>query len=90
MASHKGTRGLDIATRNTLSALDWVLQQSDTDARRPDEFTVMEYCERLKAKGTKIKRRASHERLQEMCDNGALKKRALLVNGKTMNLYSKP
>lgn len=90
MASNKRTRGLDFATRNTLSALDWALQQDDTEQRREDEFTIVEYIEGIRAKGVNLALRTATGRLDNMVHNGLLKKRRMMIGSRFTNLYSKP
>lgn len=53
MASNQRTRGLDKSTRNTLSALDYALEQNDTSKRKADEFTSSEYYRALDCQGRK-------------------------------------
>lgn len=91
MASNKGTRGLDKSTRNTLSALDWALEQNDKALeRRGDEFTSQEYYAGLLAKGEQIGRSGALYRLNGLVTSGKLKKRKTMINGTQTNLYSKP
>ena len=90
MASNKRTRGLDLSTRNTLSALDYALEQTDTGKRKADEFSSSEYYRALIAKGVKISNSGAMYRLKEMVARGEMVKRKLMINGATTNLYSKP
>lgn len=91
MAGNKGTRGLDQSTRNTLSALDYALEQTDiASARRGDEFTSQEYYAGLLAKGEQIGQSGALYRLNGLVTSGKIKKRKLMINGATTNLYSKP
>lgn len=97
MASNQRTRGLDLATRNTLSALDWALEQSETQAaRRSDEFTSQEYYAALLANGASISHSGALYRLNALVTKGdpitgeKLQKRKIMQNGSTTNLYSKP
>ncbi len=89
MASNQRTRGLDKSTRNTLSALDWVLQQDDTARRRDDEFTLIEYIAAMKANGVELPERTAYKKLDDMVRCGKLKKRKLSANGCFRNVYSK-
>lgn len=89
MASNKRTRGLDQSTRNTLSALDWALQQDDTEQRRDDEFTIVEYIAGMRAKGVNLALRTATGRLDNMVHNGLLKKRRMMIGSRFTNLYSK-
>ncbi len=90
MASNQRTRGLDLSTRNTLSALDYALEQTDTGKRKADEFTSSEYYRDLIAKGVKISDSGAMYRLKEMVARGELVKRKTIINGAQTNLYSKP
>jgi hypothetical protein len=91
MAGNKGTRGLDKSTRNTLSALDWALEQSETQAaRRVDEFTSQEYYFALVAKEPNISYSGALYRLRALVTSGKLKKRKVTIAGAPTNLYSKP
>jgi hypothetical protein len=89
MASNQRTRGLDKSTRNTLSALDYALEQTDTSKRKADEFTSSEYYRALIAKGVKISNSGAMYRLTEMVARGELVKRKTMINGAQTNLYSK-
>jgi hypothetical protein len=91
MAGNKGTRGLDKSTRDTLSALDYALEQSEVSAARlVDEFTSQEYYEALVAKGAQISHSGALYRLNGLVASGKLKKRKMTIVGATTNLYSKP
>lgn len=91
MASDQRTRGLDKSTRATLSALDYALEQTDiASARRGDEFTSQEYFAGLLAKGEQIGQSGALYRLNGLVTSGKLKKRKIMINGATTNLYSKP
>jgi len=90
MASNKRTRGLDLSTRNTLSALDYALEQTDTGKRKADEFSSSEYYRALIAKGVKITNSGAMYRLKEMVARNELIKRKTMINGAQTNLYSKP
>ena len=91
MVSNKGTRGLDKSTRATLSALDFALEQSEAAlSRRADEFTVVEYCAGMNAKGIPLKRRSALDRLALLVQSGKLKKRVIIINSRPSNIYSKP
>ena len=90
MVSNKGTRGLDKSTRNTLSALDFALEQSEKTERKANEFTSTEYYRALIAKGVKITNSGAMYRLTEMVARGEMVKRKTMINGATTNLYSKP
>jgi hypothetical protein len=90
MASNQRTRGLDKSTRDTLSALDWALDQSEKTERESNEFTSSDYFLGLIAKGVKISNSGAMYRLTEMVARGELVKRKLMINGATTNLYSKP
>lgn len=89
MAGNKGKRSLDQSTRNTLSALDWVLQQDDTEQRREDEFTIVEYVDGMRAKGVNLALRTATGRLDNMVHNGLLKKRRMMIGSRFTNLYRK-
>ena len=90
MASNQRTRGLDKSTRDTLSALDWALEQSEKTERKPNEFTSSEYHDGLIAKGVNIGKRASIERLYLLVTKGELTVRKITLKGSQTNLYSKP
>lgn len=72
-----------------LSALDLALNQHDTSPQRADEFTIADYVDGIKAKGSFISNRAARDRLDNLIQKGALKKRQLLIAGRQTNLYSK-
>jgi hypothetical protein len=90
MAGNKGTRGLDQSTRDTLSALDWALEQSEKTERKANEFTSSEYHDGLIAKGVNIGKRAAIERLYLLVTKGVLTVRKITLKGSQTNLYSKP
>ena len=91
MASDQRTRGLDKSTRATLSALDFALEQTDiASARRGDEFTSQEYFAGLLAKGEQIGQSGALYRLNGLVTSGKLKKRKIMIDGSSTNLYSKP
>jgi hypothetical protein len=91
MASNQRTRGLDQSTRNTLSALDYALEQSEVSAsRKGDEFTSQEYYAALLAKGASISHSGALYRLKGLVTSGKLKKRKMTIAGAPTNLYSKP
>jgi hypothetical protein len=90
MASNQRKRGLDQSTRNTLSALDWALEQSEKTERKENEFTSSEYHDGLIAKGVNIGKRASIERLYLLVTKGELTVRKITLKGSQTNLYSKP
>jgi hypothetical protein len=76
--------------KQVMSALDYALEQTDTEKRKADEFTSSEYYRALIAKGVKISDSGAMYRLKEMVARGELVKRKTMINGATTNLYSKP
>lgn len=74
---------------SVMSALDWALQQDDTEQRREDEFTIVEYVDGMRAKGVNLALRTATGRLDNMVHNGLLKKRRMMIGSRFTNLYSK-
>ena len=89
MACNKRTGHLDKSTRNHLSKLDELIK-AEVEAskpREPDEFTVSDYIERLKASGLKINLSSCNRKLKDLEEAGVLKCRRTLEAGRFRNLY---
>lgn len=74
---------------SVMSALDWALQQDDTEQRRDDEFTVDDYIARKEQDGVYLSKRAARDRLDALIRKKKIKKRKISVNGCFRNVYSK-
>lgn len=89
MASNKRTRGLDLATRNTLSALESALSAMSDKQLRPDEFTRDQYIELMRQRGDARSFDALRNTLLMLTKSGVLKSRKVCVDGRECNAYSK-
>jgi hypothetical protein len=80
---------LDKSTRHHLSALDaFIKQQAEANKpRQHDEFTLVDYCERLEANGHSISPSTDKDHLRRLIDSNAIAKRAVTINRTQTNLY---
>lgn len=89
MASNKRTRGLDIATRNTLKAIESALIAEPIKVIRDGEFTADEYAAHMLALGEKRTLGGFRSKLARLRSLGLLKSRKVVINGKECAAYSK-
>lgn len=72
-------------TKKALSSLDFAIDQCRQTERHDDEFTIVEYMERVKAT-----RCTAQRFLEELIKKGSLTKRKISIDGHIVNLYRKP
>jgi hypothetical protein len=73
-----------------LSALQYALAELSADEKRDDEFSVDDFIRSLAAQGEPISVSSATSRLSTLITKGMLIKRKARVDGRVMNLYSKP
>jgi hypothetical protein len=73
-----------------LSALQYALAKLSTDEKRDDEFSVDDFIRSLAAQGEPVSVSSATSRLSTLITKGMLVKRKARVDGRMMNLYSKP
>lgn len=73
-----------------LSALQYALAKLSTDEKRDDEFSVDDFIRSLAAQGEPVSVSSATSRLSTLITKGILIKRKARVDGRMMNLYSKP
>jgi len=73
-----------------LSALQYALAKLSTDEKRDDEFSVDDFIRSLAAQGEPVSVSSATSRLSTLITKGMLIKRKARVDGRMMNLYSKP
>ncbi len=73
-----------------LSALQYALAKLSTDEKRDDEFSVDDFIRSLAAQGESVSVSSATSRLSTLITKGILIKRKARVDGRMMNLYSKP
>lgn len=88
MARNQRGRGLDLATRNHLSALDaFIEQQAEVNKPiQPDEFTINSYIQKMKLKGVALSGGTANRTLQELVKSGVLSVRRG-VDKRSINIY---
>lgn len=89
MAGNKRTRGLDIATRDSLSALDIALAATEGEGMRPDEFTVNDYMAERKKREPDVTRDQCKFQLFKLVNSGVLKCRKIKIGSHRCNVFSK-
>jgi hypothetical protein len=89
MEYKKRKRNMAKPNGNPLSALDAFIkaEAEASKPREPDEFTVSDYIERLKASGLKINLSSCNRKLKDLEEVGVLKRRRTLEAGRFRNLY---
>lgn len=88
MASNKGKRNLDLATRNTLSALEKALEMSCDFTLRDDEFTIEDYIRERKLREPDVTVDACRNAMTRLVARGVFTVRKVRVNGRQCNAYS--
>jgi len=73
-----------------LSSLQYALAELSADEKRDDEFSVDDFIRSLAAQGESVSVSSATSRLNTLITKGLLVKRKARMNGRTMNLYSKP
>lgn len=90
--TRKALAGLTIRTpKDPLTALDIALAAApDQGPPESDEFTVDDYVAARASAGVKVAVRTARDQLKALVESGALKSRKGSVDGKTINIFSKP
>jgi hypothetical protein len=89
MARNQRGRGLDLATRNHLSALDaFIEQQAEVNKPiQPDEFTINSYIKKMKDQGIVIGNSVASRNIKTLIDAGRVTARKAIKDGKQCNIY---
>lgn len=90
MAGNTRKRNMDLATRDSLSAMDMALAMIPNDVKRDDEFTANEFHARRQEANPNMPVKSSKYYLDCLVAEGKLQKRKALVDGKIANVYSIP
>jgi hypothetical protein len=77
-------------TKTALSALDFALSELSAAEKREDEFSIDDFIQSLAAQGEAVSVSSATSRLSTLITKGMLIKRKARVDGRMMNLYSKP
>lgn len=88
MASNQRKRNLDQSTRDSLSALEKVLEMSCASPLRDDEFTTEQYIVKEKQRGIFVSDDASRAALKRLVQAETLQIRKIKMHGKQCNAYS--
>jgi hypothetical protein len=88
MAGNKGKRSLDLATRNTLTALEKALEMSCDFTLRDDEFTIDDYIRERKLREPDATDDACRGAMTRLVARGVFSVRKVRVNGRQCNAYS--
>jgi hypothetical protein len=88
MASNKGKRSLDLATRNTLTALEKALEMSCDFTLRDDEFTIDDYIEKRRLREPDVTDDACRGAMTRLVARGVFSVRKIRMNGRQCNAYS--
>jgi hypothetical protein len=75
-------------TMTAMSDLDFAIQHTELDGKRPNEFTVFEYVHRMREEFPSFTRNQARTRLDKMVDQGWLTCRMIPVNGSISRVFS--
>jgi hypothetical protein len=89
MARHKRGEYLDKSTRNHLDALDKLiaLESQNQKPRQPDEFTVLDYMNKMSESGIQLSLSALKDRLTKLQKQGVIESRLIPQKGSLTRLY---
>jgi hypothetical protein len=89
MARHKRGEYLDKSTRNHLDALDKLiaLESQNQKPRQPDEFTALDYMQKMTESGIHLSISALKDRLIKLQNQGVIESRLLPQKGSITRLY---
>jgi len=85
--NHTETHMKKTAKTDVLSALDDLIAQTIELPRQPDEFTIIEYCERCALAGQIVNPHTALDRLKKMEAAGKLTSRKIPLKGTRTNLF---
>jgi hypothetical protein len=89
MARHKRGGLLDQSTRDHLDALDRLIEQESQSQqpRQPDEFTALDYMQKMTESGIHLSLSALKDRLIKLQKQGVIESRLLPQKGSITRLY---
>jgi len=89
MARNQRGGNLDQSTRNHLSALDaYIAAEAEANKpQQPDEFTLVEFVQKMEAKGLSVPLNTAKDQLRRLCVSNKITKRLITIDGVKNNLY---